>query len=225
MLMEADRCTLCGKCVEACYAEAREILGREITAAQVLKQVERDIPFYDQSGGGVTFSGGEPLMQPTFLRALLKACKVSEIHTAVDTCGFASWSTIDRLRPYVDLFLYDLKLVGDALHRKYTGVSNEVILGNLRRLARLGHNIYLRLPIIPGINDTVEDMRAIGAFAEMLPDLKRVDLLPYHRAAENKYQQLNRAYALSELRAPTEEKVSELAEVLRSFGLTVHIGG
>ena len=222
---DGENCTLCGDCVEVCYAEAREIAGREITVAQVMTEIERDIPFYDESGGGVTFSGGEPLFQLGFLLALLRACKEKEIHTAVDTCGFVTWGTLDSIREHVDLFLFDLKLMDDARHRKFTGVSNELILKNLQTLSQRGHHIDLRLPIIPGINDDDENIRQTGAFAAALPRLNRVDILPYHHAALEKYNRLNKVYRLPEIRPPSDERTAEIAQILEEFGLQVKIGG
>jgi len=222
---DREKCVLCGACVEACYAEAREIVGREVTVAQVMAEIERDIAFYDESGGGVTFSGGEPLLQPGFLLALLRACKEKEIHTALDTCGFATWETLDSIREHVDLFLYDLKLMDDARHRKFTGVSNELILRNLQMLSAQGHNIFLRVPIIPGINDDDENIRQIGTFAAALPHLDQVDILPYHRAGSEKYNRLNKVYGLPETRPPSDERMAEITQILRGFGLQVKIGG
>jgi pyruvate formate lyase activating enzyme len=222
---DREKCVLSGACVEVCYAEAREIVGREMTVAQVMAEIERDIAFYDQSGGGVTFSGGEPLLQRDFLLALLKACKGEDIHTAVDTCGFAPWETLDDIREHVDLFLYDLKLMDDAKHRKFTGVSNELILKNLQRLSAQGHDIFLRVPIIPGINDDAENIRQIGAFAAALPHLNRVDILPYHRAAAEKYHRLNKIYGLPETRPPSNERMAEITQILKGFGLQVKTGG
>jgi pyruvate formate lyase activating enzyme len=222
---DREKCVLSGACVEVCYAEAREMVGQEMTVAEVMAEIGRDIAFYDQSGGGVTFSGGEPLLQRDFLLALLRACKEEEIHTAVDTCGFATWETLDSIRKHVDLFLYDLKLMDDAKHRKFTGVSNELILKNLQRLSAQGHDIFLRVPIIPGINDDAENIRQIGTFAAALPHLKRVDILPYHRAAAEKYHRLNKIYGLPETRPPSDEKMAEITQILRGFGLQVKTGG
>ncbi len=222
---DREKCTLCGACVEACYTEAREIVGQEMTVAQVMAEIERDIAFYDESGGGVTFSGGEPLSQRGFLLALLRACREKEIHTTVDTCGFSPWETLDSIREYVDLFLYDLKLMDEARHRKFTGVSNELILENLQALSRRGHNIVLRVPIIPRINDDEENICRIGTFAAALPHLNRVDILPYHHAGVEKYNRLNRAYGLPETRPPSDERLAGIARILRGFGLQVKIGG
>jgi len=222
---DRERCTLCGDCVQVCYAEAREIAGQEMTVAQVMTEIERDIPFYDESDGGVTFSGGEPLLQQNFLLALLRACKEKEIHTALDTCGSAPWKTLDDIREHVDLFLYDLKLMDDAKHRKFAGVSNKLILANLQALSLRGHDIILRVPIIPGINNDNENIRQIGTFAAALPHLNQVDILPYHHAAVEKYRRLKKVYGLPETRPPSDERMAKIAQILEEFGLQVKIGG
>ncbi len=223
--VSAERCTLCGACVEACYAEARQIVGREMTVAEALAEIEHDAPFYEESGGGVTFSGGEPLLQPDFLRALLRACQARGIHTTVDTCGYAPWEVVDSIRAHVGLFLYDLKLMDDERHRRFTGASNAPILANLEHLSRLGHAIILRIPIVPGINDDAEAIHQMGAFAARLPHLIRVDLLPYHHLGSEKYTRLNRAYPLPETEPPPPERVAEIVRALEAFGLQVKVGG
>lgn len=222
---DSGKCTLCGACVEACYAEAREIAGRAVTVAELMAEIERDIPFYDQSGGGVTISGGEPLLQKDFLLALLRSCKQADIHTTLDTCGHSSWEALDSVRAYVDLFLYDLKVMDDAQHRKFTGASSAPALNNLEALSEEGHSIVVRVPIIPGINDSEDNIRETGAFAARLRSLERVDLLPYHDAALQKYARFDKCYRLPETRPPSEEHMTDLARILRGFGLKVQIGG
>lgn len=224
LVMHDTKCTLSGACVRACYADARQIAGRYMTAAEVMSEIERDVSFYDSSGGGVTFSGGEPLLQADFLKALLEACRSAEIHTALDTSGFATWEILERVRPLVDLFLYDIKLMDPVRHRKYTLAFNLRILDNLQRLAGLGHNIVVRVPIIPGINDDLENLRATGAFTTGL-GLSRIDLLPYHAAAMGKYERLHRAYRLPGLQTPSDERMLEIAHVFEGFDLQVHVGG
>lgn len=225
VVTDRERCSLCGACVDACFAEAREIVGREVAVAEVMAQVERDVPFFDESGGGVTVSGGEPLLQPAFLLALLQACHRKQIHTAVDTCGYAAWETLEGIRRHVDLFLYDVKLMDDARHRRHTGVSNDSILNNLEALSRRGHRVFLRFPIVPGINDDEANIRLLGAFAGALPHLERVDLLPYHHIAVGKYDRLDKSYACNGIQSPRPESVARIAETLRTYGLQVRIGG
>ncbi len=224
IVTDQAKCDDCGACVTTCVAEAREMAGQEKTVAQVLAEVERDLAFYDESGGGVTFSGGEPLQQRAFLLELLRACKEKEIHTAVDTCGYATWHAFDSIRPYVDLFLYDLKLMDEARHERCTGVSNRLILENLRTLAGQGHKVVVRVPVIPGITDDDENICQIGAFVSTLPVL-RLDLLPYHNIAAGKYNRLHRDYALPEVQPPTAAQMEQIAETLRVLGLRVKIGG
>jgi len=216
-----ELCTLCGECVDACYADAREIIGREVTVADVMAEIEKDIAFYDESGGGVTFSGGEPLLQRDFLRALLRACKEKEMHTTVDTSGFAPWTTFEHIRADVDLFLYDLKLMDNTHHQQFTGVSNRLVLQNLQSLSQRGQNIIVRVPVIPGITDTDKNIRQIGTFMAALPQLYPVELLPYHQIATDKYQRLQTAYRLSEIQPPAPERMSQVAGLLREFNLQV----
>jgi pyruvate formate lyase activating enzyme len=221
VVTDGDLCNDCGDCVEVCYAQAREMVGYEMTVAEVMAEVEKDIPFYDESGGGVTFSGGEPLLQPGFLFSLLQACKEKGIHTVLDTCGFTSWRVLDKIREHVDLFLYDLKIMDEARHREFTGRSNKFILKNLRMLSKLSHNIVLRVPIIPGINDGEDELHQIGEFAMALPHLNEVEILPYHQIALEKYKRLNKVYELPETRSPSETRMAEIVQILRGFGLTV----
>lgn len=222
---DLERCTRCGACLEACAAEAREIVGRRMSVGEVLAAVERDIIFYDESGGGVTISGGEPLQQRKFLLPFLKACQAKGIHTVLDTCGYATWQAFEQVRPYVNLFLYDLKLVDDARHRQFTGVSNRLILQNLRRLLQAGQRVELRLPVIPGVNDGAEDLRQLGTLIASLPGSPGVVLLPYHRAATGKYERLNRDYPLLEVQPPSAEHMQAVKQALQAYGLVVQIGG
>jgi len=217
-------CTLCGDCVESCYAEAREIIGREVTVAEVMAEIDKDIAFYDESGGGVTFSGGEPLLQRDFLRALLRACREKEIHTTVDTSGFAPWTTFEQTRADVDLFLYDLKLM-DNTAQKFTGVPNSLILQNLQSLSQRGHNIIVRVPVIPGLTDEDDNIRQIGAFVAALPQAHLVELLPYHHIGADKYLRLNIAYELPNIQSPPAERMVQIAQNLSGFKVEVKIGG
>ena len=225
VVTDRELCVQCGLCAEICYAEAREVVGREMSVAEVMAEVEGDLSFYDESGGGVTFSGGDPLMQRDFLLGLLIACREKEIHTAVDTSGSFSWQTVEKVRPYVDLFLYDVKMMDDERHMEVTGVSNRLILQNLELLSARGHKIVIRVAIVPGINDDEENIRRTGAFAASLPYLEGVSLLPYHDTAVHKYASLNRVYQMGDVEHPADERMAALAEILRGYGLDVKIGG
>lgn len=211
--------------MNVCLADACEMAGRELTVNQVMAEIEKDTAFYDESFGGVTFSGGEPLMQPEFLCSLLKACDELRIHTALDTSGFAVWEDLDRIRHHVDMFLFDLKLMDDQKHRRVTGVSNRMILENLMALSTAGHRIRIRFPVIPGITDDEDNVSAIGVFAATLPSRPPIDLLPYHHSAAAKYDRLAKPYRLPDIRPPSADSMDRVADLLRVLGLNVHMEG
>jgi pyruvate formate lyase activating enzyme len=220
-ITDRTKCSVCGSCAEICYHGAREVSGKVLGVKEVMAEIERDLPFYDQSGGGVTFSGGEPLMQPDFLAALLRACKAREIHTVVDTSGHTTWQVIDGLRRDIDLFLYDLKLIDNQRHKKYTGISNELILHNLQRLAQSGAQLEIRIPLIPGINDDRENLERSAELIAGLPGVKGVELMAYHDIAAAKYASLGLVYRLSDIKPPTEDDMQEAARVFLDHGLIV----
>ncbi len=217
-------CVRCGSCAAVCPGEAREIVGFAVTADEVLAQLDDDRLFFDESGGGVTFSGGEPLAQPEFLGACLDGCRAREIRTAVDTSGHAAPEVIAALVPRVDLWLYDLKHPDAARHAALTGVGNELILANLAQLARADATVWIRIPVIPGFNDAPAEIEAAGRLVADLPGLRRVHLLPYHAAAATKRER----FGLSEAPAapaPPPDHLADLAGRLVALGLDVHLGG
>jgi pyruvate formate lyase activating enzyme len=216
--IDRTRCKVSGECAAVCNAEALQVVGRKMSVLQVINEIERDTVFYEQSGGGVTLTGGEPLAQPRFLEELLSLCRERGISSAVDTSGFSPWPVLDEIRPLVDLFLFDLKLMDDTRHRQWTGVSNKMILSNLRKLSELGHTIIIRIPLIPGINDDNENLQQTGAFLASLPNVPQVELLPYHNIAEGKYAGLGMDYRLK-IRPPEAEHVKKCGSVLAEFGL------
>jgi len=219
-----EHCDLCGKCSRECPSDALVIIGKEVKVEDIIKDIEKDVVFYDESDGGVTFSGGEPLLQPYFLDVLLEECKAKNIHTAVDTCGYASHETIGKISDKVDLFLYDIKMMDDKKHRKYTGGSNKLILENLRILAEGGSNLLIRSPIIPGINDDEDNVTKTAKFI-LSHGIKQIDLLPYHRAGIEKYRSLNRAYKLEKTQPPSDQDLRSIKEKLIALGLRAKIGG
>ena len=192
-----------------------------MTVQEVMADIEREIPFYDESQGGVTFSGGEPLMQPTFLAALLKACRAQEIHTVVDTSGFTNWKVFEEILADVDLFLYDLKHMDSVRHREVTGVPNAVILENLYRLSAAGQKCIVRIPLVPDINDDENNLSECGKFLASLSQIQSVELMGYHDFARAKYEALGRTYALTGTKPPTEAAMHHAADLLQSYGLNV----
>jgi len=219
--IDRTRCKVSGECAAVCNAEALQVVGREMTIQQVMAEIEGDTVFYEQSGGGVTFTGGEPLAQPRFLIELLSACRIRNLHTVVDTSGFSTWAVLEETLPLVDLFLYDLKLMDDTRHRQWAGVSNEVILSNLRQLSEAGLKIHIRIPIIPGINNDEENLRQTGAFLASLPTVPPVELLPYHNIAEGKYAGLEMNYTLAEIHPPSQKQMQTIVTLLAGYGLQV----
>ena len=217
-------CSLCGKCVQACVAEALVMEGTEISVEEAVTELARDAPFYASSAGGITLSGGEPMWQAEFCAAVLRGCRERGFHTALETSGFAPWRDFERVLPFTDLVLYDLKLADPEAHRAATGVSNETILDNLVRIDRTGTRIEIRIPVIPGINDDRPNIAALAAIARNLKNLTRVNLLPYHRLGEAKYPRLGRTYKLLRLESPDGERMAQIASWTGAFGLEVHVG-
>jgi pyruvate formate lyase activating enzyme len=218
-------CAACGGCVEACPAGARRLAGREVTVEDVMADVLRDRLFFEDSRGGVTFSGGEPLAQCDFLAALLEAARDRGLHTAVDTCGFAPAGRFLALAPLVDLFLFDVKLVDDARHRELTGLPSRPILDNLRALAEAHAEIWIRVPVVPGCTDAETDLAATADLVSSLPGVRRVSLLPYHAAGAAKARRLGRPSPFEPVAPPSRARMETLAGIFRARGLAVTIGG
>ena len=221
---DKNKCNLCGECSRTCPAQAREMIGKKLTTEEVIKEAEKDLVFYEESGGGVTFSGGEPLGQSEFLESLLICCQKKKIHAAVDTSGYISWGILNKIHSKVDLFLYDLKIMDSERHKKYTGVSNEIILENLKKLSSVHHNIFVRFPVIPGINDDYQNIKETGEFLSSLK-IAQVNLLPYHYIGIDKYKKVGRTYKLAEIQHSSEEKLSEVSAILSKFNLNVKLRG
>jgi pyruvate formate lyase activating enzyme len=222
---DGTSCIACGNCVQACPADARKLVGCEMTVADVLAEVLKDRIFFDDSGGGVTLSGGEPLGQMPFVRELLQACRQQGIHTAVDTCGFAAPADLLAIVPWTDLFLYDLKMMDLMRHIQFTGVSNEPILDNLKTLGAVHNNLWVRIPLIPGVNDHPDELTAMARFAASVPGVRQVNLLPYHATAVAKFRRLHQPYRLDEVGRPSPEQMELSAEPFRALGLTTILGG
>jgi len=222
---DASLCQKCFACAEVCPADAREVVGRPMTVGEVMEEVIKDTAFYDESGGGVTFSGGEPLMQPVFLLELLEACGRLDIHRTVDTCGFAGRAILLQVAEKAELLLYDLKHMDPVIHEKFTGVSNEPILENLRALSCRDVAVRVRFPLIPGVNDDRKNVESLGAFLQGLHRVFSVDILPYHDVARSKYKRFGFHYRLGQAQAPDPVRLREIAAALSTYGLCVTVGG
>ncbi len=203
----------------------QKTVGRDVTVAEILPELLADLPYYRRSGGGITLSGGEILAQPSFARDLLRACKESGLHTAVESTANAPYESIEEILPYLDLFLMDIKHIDSAKHKEYTGAPNERILENARKLAASGVELIIRTPVVPSFNDTAEEIRAISKFAATLPHVKEHHLLPYHRLGQDKYDGLGRRYSLSKIEPPSQARMEYLLSVAEESGLRCQIGG
>jgi pyruvate formate lyase activating enzyme len=201
-----------------------ETLGKEMTVEQVLAAVEKDTIFFDESGGGVTFSGGEPLMQADFLFALLDACRQRELHTVLDTSGYAPAGIFQKALAKADRILFDLKLMDAAAHKKYTGVSNKLILANFKAAEKSG-KVQVRLPVIPGITDHPDNVDSLAKLAAVSGRIQRFDLLPYHRTAAGKYERLGLENRMDGTPAPAREQLEKLEDRIAAYGFTVRVGG
>jgi len=222
---DPDKCSMCGECVDACVAGAREIIGKEMTVDEVMDEVEKDVIFYDQSGGGVTFSGGEPLMQPEFLLVLLSQCRALQIHTAVDTSCYAEPELVETVGEKTDLFLCDIKHMDNEVHKRFTGAGNELILDNIRRLSEKGNQIIIRIPLVPGFNDEKGNIKATGEFAASLTGVIGIDILPYNRGGNEKLDRLTTDIELMQTGSPGADKINSIAENLSNYGFEVRTGG
>lgn len=217
-------CQGCGACARVCAAEALVLRGQEMTVEQVMAEVEKDRAFYENSGGGMTLSGGEPLFQPDFTLALLQAAKAAGLHTCLDTCGHAFWPVLEQMLPYVDLVLYDLKGIDRQRHQQYTGRSNRQILENLRHLTEDGVCVQVRVPVITDYNDSPEEMTELARYLRSLQNWPPVELLPYHRLGEGKYESLGISNG-HHREPPSREQVEALAALICDWGLECRVGG
>lgn len=222
---DAEVCTECFTCSQVCPSEATQKIGREVTVSELLQTIEQDRLFYDESGGGVTFSGGEPLAQAAFLLELLIACGGIGIHRAVDTSGYADPAQLLAIAGHADLILFDLKLMDSQKHRKYTGLPNDVILENLELLAASDAKIDIRVPVIPGVNTDADNLEKMARFLMSQPGIQQVHLLSYHSTARRKYRQLGMDFIPADICEPTREDISKLAATLENLGLQVSYGG
>ena len=225
--IQIDRniCNTCGQCVETCQNQALKLVGDQRTVEELYQDLIKDNPFYRRSKGGVTIGGGEPTMQHEFVRAVLKKCKETYLHTALETCGYVKWEDLEKILEYIDLLYFDIKHMDSRIHKELTGVSNELILENARKASKM-EPIIIRIPLIPGRNDSEENLLNTGKFAaELGENLLRIELLPYHKFGTGNYEQLGREYALKDVEPPSEEYMIKLKKIVESCGVKVQIGG
>ena len=212
--------------IETMYENGvQKTVGKDVTVEELMPEILADLPYYRRSGGGVTLSGGEILAQPDFARDLLRACKNAGLSTAVESTANAPFSEIEKILPYLDLYLMDIKHMDSNKHREYTMAPNELILENAKKIANSGVELIIRTPVIPTFNDTAEEIRAISKFASTLNGVKQHHLLPYHRLGSDKYEGLSRKYLLPDIEPPTKEKMEYLKSVAEESGLKIQIGG
>lgn len=217
-------CVKCGNCVDVCYSQARQKVGRYMEINELFDIVKKDITYYNQSNGGVTIGGGEPTLQNEFLTEFLKKCKLNGISTAIETCGYTPWEKMKTILDYTDLLLFDIKHINSEMHEKYTGVKNEIIIKNAILAAQSVKEMIIRVPLIPEVNNSSEDLNSLGKFIfEKLPRVKKVNILPYHSIGESKSMKLGEKYSLHGLRTLTIEEIYEARKTLQSYKLEVDI--
>lgn len=217
---------MCGKCAEVCPTKATEMSGEEMTVSHIMKLIKKETLLMDQSDGGVTFSGGEPLLHHEFLNEILDECIKEEIHTCIDTSGFAKKEVLLKVASKANYFLYDLKHMDSEIHRKYTGVPNEKILDNLKALAETGIKMNIRIPLIKGVNDDETNIRNSARFiSELEGELKLVNILPYHSIAVKKYEKLGQEYDPGTMDVPDEVRQESVLNIFKEYGINAIIGG
>lgn len=224
---ERENCILCETCLDYCVNEAREIVGKQYPIEELLKEIDKDKMFYEESGGGVTLSGGEIMTQDIgYLVELLKKIKKRGYNLTIDTCGYAPQKNYEALIDYVDTFLYDIKTIDNEVHKKYMGRGNELILSNLKYLSDCGKKIYIRIPLIGGVNSSEQSIKAIVDFLKNNIQVKKINLLPYHKVGANKYQKLDLSYLGKDFVTPSQEELEKYLDIFRKNGFSdVKIGG
>ena len=220
-----ENCTNCLECTKNCPSLAREKCGELFTVDRVVREVVKDVKFYKKSGGGITLTGGEPLYQAEFAAALLKACKERHLHTALETTGYGIWRDFSDVLIYTDLVLFDIKHMNPDIHKRLTGVDNKLILNNMKKVARMKIALTARLPLIPGLNDSISNLNQTAEFIKGLETITELHILPYHKLGIYKYGLLAESYALGDLDKPGDDEVEKITVLFERHGLNVKIGG
>ena len=214
-ILDRDACDVCGICAKECCTMAKDVIGKEYDDAELLKEIESEKPFYESSGGGVTFSGGEPFVQFEFLNRMLQICQESGIHTAIETTGYTDKDKLLEAAKHLDLVFMDVKHMDSAKHKELTRVGNEKILENLKALSEVHDNIIVRIPVIPDINDQMENLKATADYVASL-GIGTLELLPYHNLGKNKYDEIGRVYQLTDVKTPSRDRMEDIAAELRN---------
>jgi pyruvate formate lyase activating enzyme len=224
-LIDYKLCDMCGRCSDVCYPGARVIIGKKMSVDEVIAEVIKDKSFYNRSNGGVTLSGGEVLLQWGFAKEILKKCKELNINTAIETCGYCKWEYFTEVLEYVDLVLYDLKHLDSAEHKRLTGVDNQLILENAAKVVKKVKEMIIRVPLIPSLNDSKDNIMMLVDFVSTLEKVKEIDLLPYHQLGVSKYNQIGQTYKLNEINPPSKEKINDIKRYIENRGFLVKVGG
>jgi pyruvate formate lyase activating enzyme len=227
MKTDAGICSLCGECIEACPSKAMEMSGYTYSIDMIMKEIRKERVFFEQSGGGVTFCGGEPLMQPAFLYKLLSRCREEDIHTTVDTTLHTTPKILRTILPVTSLFLVDLKMIDPERHRRFCGVNNNYILRNIRLLDDENHPFLIRIPLIENVNADEDNIRATASFLSTLHYSDAVHLLPYHDIGKGKHDKLGSVYNPENIpmATPTDDKISFIRDIFRQYGIKTIVGG
>lgn len=225
LLSDPEICKGCGLCIEGCYYNARKLVGRAYSIPELMYEVCKDKSYYVNSGGGITFSGGEPLLQSEYLLAVCRACRKEQIHTAIETCGNVAWRVLRNIIDALDLIYYDFKHIDSDLHKQYTGVANELILANLKKLSAAFSPLIVRIPVIPGFNDSLDTQREMFQFVKNeLKQVESIELLPFHRLGTSKYRGLGRHYRMENVPSLKKQDLAQSATLGREMGLPVRVG-
>ena len=222
---ERDLCISCGKCCQVCSAEARKLVGEWVDVENIMTEIKKDELFYRNSGGGVTISGGEPAFQGKFTTELLRRCKNQAIHTAVETSGYVKWEVLRKILSYTDLVLLDIKHMDPVKHEELTGVTNELILENVKRIGAMKIPLIIRFPLVPGYNDSPQNLRSTAELVAKLEGVRELHILPYHSFGVHKYVGLGKQYSLGGIAAPSEEEIDKVRKLFEEYELKVQIGG
>ena len=223
-VFDREKCLVCGKCTRTCHAGARKLYGKEYTIEEIIKEAEKDEVFYENSGGGITFSGGEPALWPDHVGEIAEYFYKKGISTAIETCGYAPWKNYERFIEYISLVMFDIKIWDARKHERYCGASNDLIFENLKKISEIADTM-IRIPIIPSVNDSENELHSVAEYLKSFETINRIHLLAYHNYALGKYEGLDKAYELDNVEPPSQEHMKKIKELFESYDFSVKIGG